>query len=124
MTISDLIFAAGNVLESAFLEEAEVSSQVIQGQGVKIEHRKINLKKALEKDPEHNLPLRPYDRLYVKRIAEWRKENFVTLTGEVKLAGKYSTTEEGFRMLFFSFFQAFFSSSHCSEKRTGRRLYL
>ncbi len=90
MTVKDLVFAAGNVLESAHLEEAEISSQVLEDTGgTKIEHRSINFKRALQNDPRHNLLLKPYDRLYVKRIPDWRKENFVTLTGEVTLPGKY-----------------------------------
>ena len=90
MTVRDLVFAAGNILESAFLEEAEVSSQVVvEGKGVTIEHRQINLKKALEGEASQNLLLRPYDRLFVKRIPEWRREKFVTISGEVLLPGKY-----------------------------------
>jgi len=90
MTVRDLVFAAGNILESAFLDEAEVSSQVVvEGKGVTIEHRQINLKKAIEGEVSQNLSLRPYDRLFIKRIAEWRQEKFVTLSGEVFLPGKY-----------------------------------
>jgi len=90
MTVKDLIFAAGNVLESAYLESADVSFQIIeQGKEAKIEHRSINLKKALEGDPNHNVPLKPYSRLFVKKIPDWRKEQFVTITGEVWFPGRY-----------------------------------
>ncbi|MDH4267105.1 MAG: SLBB domain-containing protein, partial [Deltaproteobacteria bacterium] len=90
MTVRDLVFAAGNVLESAYLEEAEISSQVLESAGgTRIEHRSINLKQALQNDPRHNLLLKPYDRLYVKPTPDWRKENFVTLTGEITLPGRY-----------------------------------
>jgi len=90
MTVKDLIFAAGNVLESAYLESADVSFQIIeQGKEAKIEHRSINLKKALEGDPNHNVPLKPYSSLFVKKIPDWRKEQFVTITGEVWFPGRY-----------------------------------
>ena len=90
MTVRDLVFASGNVLESAYLGEAEISSQVIKdGRSARIEHAKINLKKALDNDPSHNLPLKPYDRLFVKRIPDWRREIFVNLSGEIIFPGNY-----------------------------------
>ncbi len=90
MTVKDLVFAAGNILESAYLESADVSFQIIDfGKSAAIEHRKINLRKVLEGDPEHNLPLKPYSRVFVKKIPDWRREEFVTLTGEIRFPGKY-----------------------------------
>lgn len=90
MTVRDLVFKAGNILESAYLDEAEVSSQIIEeGRIVRIDHKKINLRKALEGDTEHNVQLRPYDRLFVKRLSDWRKETFVNITGEVLFPGRY-----------------------------------
>lgn len=90
MTVKDLIFAGGNLTESAYLEEADISYQVVEsGKSARIEHRKINLKKALEGDSEHNLALQPYSRLFVKQIPKWREMQFVTIAGEVKFPGKY-----------------------------------
>ncbi len=90
MHISDLVFAAGNVLESAYLEEAEISSYIIdKGKSVKVDYKTINLLSAMEKDPLHNLVLKPYDRVFVKRIPEWQEKRFVTISGEVNFPGKY-----------------------------------
>lgn len=90
MTVRDLIFAAGNFLESASLEDAEISSQIIdQKKQAGIVHRKISIAKALAGDPEHNVVLKPYDRLFIKRIPDWRSEKFVTLAGEVRFPGRY-----------------------------------
>lgn len=91
MTVQDLVFAAGNVLESTSLEEAEVSSQIItQKNQAVITHRQINLAKALAGDPEHNIILKPYDRLFIKSISDWNVAGgFVTLTGEIKYPGQY-----------------------------------
>jgi protein involved in polysaccharide export with SLBB domain len=89
MHISDLIFAAGNILESAYLDEAEVSSQIIEEGKLRIKHKKINLKKAIEGDPTHNLLLKPYDRVFVKRIPEWQEKRFVNISGEINFPGKY-----------------------------------
>ncbi len=90
MKVSDLVFSAGNVLESAYMDEAEISSQSIKdGKNVRGEYKTINLRKALRGDPAQDLSLNPYDRLYVKRISEWQEELFVTVTGEVRFPGKY-----------------------------------
>ncbi len=90
MTVKDLVFAAGNIVESAYLESADISFQIIDlGKSASIEHKKINLRKALENDPEHNLQLKPYSRLFVKKIPEWRREEFVNITGEVRFPGRY-----------------------------------
>ncbi len=90
MTIKDLIFKAGNVLESAYLDEAEITSQLLEnGKTVKLEYKKINLRKALQGDPEHNIFLKPYDRVTVKRLLDWGEEKFVSISGEVAFPGKY-----------------------------------
>jgi len=90
MTVRNLVFAAGNVLESASLEEAEISSRIVeQDNRARVVHRQINLGKALAGDPEHNLPLKPYDRLFIKAISDWRVEKYATLSGKVKYPGRY-----------------------------------
>ncbi|MEW6602755.1 MAG: SLBB domain-containing protein, partial [Nitrospirota bacterium] len=90
MKISDLIFSAGNVNESAYLDEAEVSSfNVENGKSVRTDYRKINLGSALKNDPDHNLLLKPYDRVFVKRIPGWKDERFVDVSGEVTFPGRY-----------------------------------
>jgi polysaccharide biosynthesis/export protein len=89
-TVKDLIFASGNILESAYLDEAEITSQIVEGdRTVKLEHRNVNLRKALQGEPIDNVVLKPYDRLTVKRLQNWRRENFVTMGGEVKYPGRY-----------------------------------
>jgi len=90
MTLKDLVFASGNVLESAYLDNADISFQIIDKDNTaRIEHRSVNLKKALENDPNHNITLMPYCRVFVKKIPDWRKEQFVTVGGEVKFPGRY-----------------------------------
>ena len=90
MTVKDLVFAAGNILEGAYLDGAEITSQIVESDKyVRLEHKNINLKKALEGDPVNNVVLRPYDRLNVKRLQDWRRERIVTVGGEVLFPGKY-----------------------------------
>ena len=91
MTVKELIFRAGNILESAYLEQAEIFYQEIgDGQSAKYLLKNFNLDKALKGDQEHNLALSPYDRVMIKRIADWRREEFVTLEGEVLYPGRYA----------------------------------
>jgi protein involved in polysaccharide export with SLBB domain len=90
MTVKELVFAAGNILESAYLDDAEIASMEIEnGNATRIVQRNINLRKALEGDEAHNVKLRPYDRVFVKRILDWRSEHFVTVTGQFKFPGRY-----------------------------------
>ncbi len=90
MTVKDLVFAAGNILDSAYLDDADVSFQIIEeGKSATVQHRQINIKKALQDDPEHNLQLLPYSRIFVKKIPQWRYEKFVTMSGEVNFPGRY-----------------------------------
>jgi len=90
MTVKDLIFKAGNTLESAFLDVAELSSQVIlENNRADSVYRQIDLTKALAGDPEHNVVLQSHDRLLIRRMQDWRADSFVNLEGEVKFPGRY-----------------------------------
>jgi protein involved in polysaccharide export with SLBB domain len=90
MTVRDLIFKAGNVLDSAYLNEAEITStEIVEGKTGKMAHKSINLRKALEGDATSNLVLTPNDRLLVKRIADYQNVRFVNLSGQITFVGKY-----------------------------------
>ena len=90
MTVRDLVFKAGNVLESAYLDEAEITSvNVVDGRLGDLSHRKISLRKALEGDAAHNMTLLPNDRLHVKQIADYHNVRFITLSGQIAFPGKY-----------------------------------
>jgi protein involved in polysaccharide export with SLBB domain len=91
MTVRDLVFAAGNILESAAQEDAEIASQILNPKNEStLAYRNINLALALANDPAHNLALRPYDRLLIKRIPDWQRDRYMTLEGEVRFPGKYA----------------------------------
>jgi len=92
MTVRDLVFKGGNIQESAYLDEAEISSIVIEKgrKTSKTERRVINLRKALDGDPVDNPVLNPNDRLFVKRIPDWGAMKFVMLSGEFKFPGRYA----------------------------------
>ncbi len=91
MTVKDLIFKAGNLLDSAFVGEAEITSLVVDNaQVAKMERKTIDLQKALAGDSAHNIILMPYDRLQVKRIPDWHEAKFASIEGEVTFPGRYS----------------------------------
>jgi protein involved in polysaccharide export with SLBB domain len=90
MTIRDLVFAAGNIKEEAYLDDAELTSMITDnGRGVKYEQKNLNLRGAFANDAGQNVHLQSYDRLFVKRIPDWRTERFVTVQGEVQFPGRY-----------------------------------
>lgn len=94
MTVKDLVFAAGNIMESAYLDDAEITSMEIEkGASVKMVQKNINLRRALMGDPAHNIRLNPYDRVFVKKIMDWRDERYATVGGEVKFPGRYMMTK-------------------------------
>jgi len=91
MTIRDLLFAAGNVLEGAWLDDAELTSMNTDGgRAVRYQQRNLDLKKVFAGDAGQNARLQAYDRLFVKRIPDWRMEKFVTAAGEIKFPGRYA----------------------------------
>ena len=90
MKVSDLIFMAGNLLESAYMDEAEIySSTLIDGKEVRKSYKTINLSKLFEGDTSNDTELKSYDRLYIKRIPQWGEMIFVRIDGEVKFPGRY-----------------------------------
>jgi len=98
MTVRDLVFKGGSILESAYVDEAELSSFIADDRkAFRTERKAINLKKALAGDKAHNLVLRPNDRLLVKRIPDWGEREYVTVGGEFKFPGRY-TIQKGERL--------------------------
>jgi len=90
MTVRDLILVAGSVKDSAYLDQGElVRFQILEGRQVKTSIINFDIRKALEGDPAHNLPLKPLDVVYVKEIPEWGETRKVTVGGEVHFPGTY-----------------------------------
>ncbi len=98
MRVADLVFAAGNVTERAYLRQAEVTRYaVVNGEKRVSEHLQVDLAAALRGEDAANIPLRPYDVLTVRRLSNWRETEHVTLAGEVRFPGTYPI-EEGERL--------------------------
>ena len=90
MRASDLIRAAGNMLEPAYTLDAEVSRYtVLRGQSREINHFKVELDKIAQGNSSSDILLQPHDILQVKRIPQWSVVSHVTLTGEIRFPGTY-----------------------------------
>jgi len=90
MRVSDLIFTGGNLTESAYRREAELTRySVVDGERRELHHFVVDLEGILAGSPEVDLELAPYDRLLVRRIANWRSDEVVHVSGEVAFPGSY-----------------------------------
>jgi protein involved in polysaccharide export with SLBB domain len=90
MRVRDLVIAAGGLREEAYLAQAEiVRTLVSQGQTTESHTIAFSLEKAMAGDPAANLPLEPYDKLFVKKVPEWKQDRKVELLGEVTFPGVY-----------------------------------
>jgi protein involved in polysaccharide export with SLBB domain len=92
MTVADLLREAGGPTPlKAFLKSAEVNRLTVSEGKVNGAALTVNLEQALKGDPDHNLPLAPYDELIVRTVPAWMEETdrYVTLKGEVRFPGAY-----------------------------------
>jgi protein involved in polysaccharide export with SLBB domain len=90
MKVKDLILAAGNMLESAYMGDTEIiRRRTVNGMLSETEKIIINLNKALSGDNSHNILLESNDVIFMKNIPEWRENAYITIRGEVRSHGKY-----------------------------------
>lgn len=90
MTVRDLVVASGNVRRRAYLPEAEITRFIPVGRETRSERIIIDLGKALEGDPAHNLPLLADDHLFVRSIPDFGEKQLVEINGEVLFPGTYA----------------------------------
>lgn len=89
--IDGLLTAAGGVLESAFLQRAEITRLITDDNGTSIQHLHSNLSKAFSRhDSKDNIELKSKDRLNILERPNWQENITVTLAGEVKFPGVYT----------------------------------
>ncbi len=90
MRVSDLIRAGGNLTESAYALEAELTRYSNAGaDGRAIEVVKVDLHAIRQGVDSADLALREQDYLIIKRIPDWDTKWTVTLEGEVQFPGEY-----------------------------------
>jgi polysaccharide export outer membrane protein len=98
MRISDLVFAGGNLKETAYRHEAELTRyEIVDGERRELRHVIIDLDAILHGSADADTELMPYDRLLVRRIQNWRSDEVVVVSGEVAFPGRYPV-EEGERL--------------------------
>lgn len=95
MTIRDLILVGGNVMDSAYLERAELMRfHIVEGKKVETSLVTFDIRKAMAGDPAHNLNLKPFDVVNVKEIPEWKEVRTAVISGEVLFPGAYQLRKE------------------------------
>jgi len=98
MRVSDLIFAGGNLKESAYRREAELTRyEVVDGERRELHHVVLDLEALTAGSVEADILLKPYDRVLIRRITNWRSDEIVHVEGEVAFPGSYPI-EEGERL--------------------------
>jgi protein involved in polysaccharide export with SLBB domain len=95
-TVKDVLSLAGGVLYYAS-SEAELTRVNVTQSGPQTEIVIIDVPKALEGEPQHNLPLKINDHLFIRTVPEWRLYTTVSIQGEVKYPGAY-TIRKGERL--------------------------
>lgn len=88
--VRDLILAGGGLLESAYLQKAEISRTALDSENaLKIEHIEIDLVDTLLGKTTTNIALQSKDTLNVLRTPDWQENKKVELVGEVVFPGIY-----------------------------------
>jgi len=90
MRVRDLIYQAGNLKRSAYLQEAEITRLIKTEKEVTSKLLNINLNEVLRENPEYNILLQEDDHLFVRQIPKWYVDKTVSITGEVKFPGVYT----------------------------------
>ena len=91
MTVAALVQMAGGFKRSAYREQADLSSYVVQnGQKVLLNHTTVDIQKALDGDKSADVELKPGDVVSIKQLTGWEDIGAsVTVTGEVGHTGTY-----------------------------------
>lgn len=95
MTAAGLVRMAGGFNRSAYRDEADLLSYVIQnGQKVLVNQSSLAIEKALEGDKDADVALKPGDVVSIRRLAGWQDIGAsVTINGEVEHAGSYGIVD-------------------------------
>ncbi|MGP8226798.1 MAG: SLBB domain-containing protein [Terracidiphilus sp.] len=91
MTVAALVRMAGGFKRSAYREEADLSSYVVQnGQKVLLNQSRVAVQRALDGDKSADAALKPGDVVSIRQLTGWKDIGAsVTVSGEVGHAGAY-----------------------------------
>jgi protein involved in polysaccharide export with SLBB domain len=90
MHVRDLIYLAGNLTSSAYLEEGEITRLRVAGERTTTERIYFNVADALDDRGAHNQPLLPNDQLFIRTVPDWSASRVVDIKGEVQFPGTYT----------------------------------
>ncbi|GLX77596.1 sugar transporter [Thalassotalea insulae] len=88
--VNDLLKASGGLLESAFLQKAEITRNEVANNMASKNAIALNLSQVLAGNEEDNILLQSKDRLNVLQIPSWQENHLVELRGEFMFPGKYT----------------------------------
>ncbi len=94
--VHDVIPLTGGLLYYA-ADQAELTRVRVTQEGPRTERLHLNVAKALDADPEHDLVLEINDYLFIRNVPEWALYQTVVIAGEVKYPGTY-TIKKGDRL--------------------------
>jgi len=99
MTVAGLVRMAGGFKRSAYRKQADLTTYVVQnGENAQLNHRTVDLEKALEGDRGADAVLQPGDVISIRQLTGWKDIGAsVAVTGEVAHAGTYGI-ESGERL--------------------------
>ncbi|RPA38342.1 SLBB domain-containing protein [Shewanella frigidimarina] len=88
--ITDLLKAAGGLLEGAYTERAELTRTHTTSIISDIIHKTINLHAAINGSQDDNLELEGRDMVTILTTPEWQERKVIEIKGEVKFPGTYN----------------------------------
>jgi len=87
--VRDLVTAAGGLLESAYVKQAEIT-RIVESDSSQIEHLRLDLESAMRGDLQSNIMLKSKDSINVFAIPNWQENVKVELKGELRFPGTYT----------------------------------
>jgi protein involved in polysaccharide export with SLBB domain len=100
MTLADLVFRAGGLMEDAYVLSAELARVVLRKQGARIaDTLSVPLERTLSADSRaSSFALERWDAVFVRRDPQFREQVLVNVKGEVRFPGRYALTRRDERV--------------------------
>ncbi|WP_448213072.1 SLBB domain-containing protein [Colwellia sp. MEBiC06753] len=88
--VDDLVAASGGLLESAYLDRAEITRNEVVDNQARKSSINVNLHGALANENGDNISIQSKDRLNIHVIPAWQENHIIELRGEFLFPGKYT----------------------------------
>ncbi|WP_350432814.1 SLBB domain-containing protein [Shewanella sp. H8] len=88
--VTDLLKAAGGLLEGAYTERAELTRTHTTAAMSDIIHKNINLHAVINGNQQEDLELEGRDMVTILTTPEWQERKIIEIKGEVKFPGTYN----------------------------------